>query len=97
MADEDERGPLEATTRAAVVALGELEGIQRPLAELAFALAQRMDAGAKGMAASAIARELRETLRAMTEAADVSDAAAELLAQLSAPVVSAAVRDAATS
>lgn len=71
--------------------------MQAPLAELAFALAQRIDGGATGMAMSANARELRDTLKAMTEAADASDATAELLRQLSAPVVSASVRDAATS
>lgn len=93
MDEEAEHGPLEAKTRAAVEELGDLDGIHGPLAELAFALAQRIDAGARGMAAAAIARELRETLRAMTEAADDGDAVAELLRQLSSPVVSPQVRD----
>lgn len=86
-------GPLEAKTRAAVEELGDLDGVQATLAELAFALAERMDRGAKGMAAAAIAREIRETLRAMTEAADDGDAVAELLRQLASPVVSPEVRD----
>jgi hypothetical protein len=91
--DEAEYGPLEAATRAAVEELGDLDGIQGPLSELAFVLAKRMDDGARGMAAAAIARELRETLRAMTEAADDSDAVTELLAQLASPVVSPEVRN----
>ena len=97
MAADEEYGPIETKTRKAVADLGSLEGFQAALAELAYALAQRIDAGATGMAMSANARELRDTIKAMTEAADVSDATAELLRQLAAPVVSSEVRDSAAS
>lgn len=76
----------EAKARDAVAAMGSLSGVQGPLAEAAYALARILDKGARGMAAAAIARELRETLGALKEAADAGDADSELGAYLSAAV-----------
>lgn len=86
----DAYGPVESSARGAVAAMGELTGVQGPLAQSAFRLARTLDTGARGMAAAAIARELRETLRELKEAADAGDAASELEAYLSAPVGDAA-------
>ena len=71
-------GDIEAEARVAVASMGGLSGVQAPLAEAAYALARILDKGAKGMAAAAIARELRETLGALKEAASVGNATSEL-------------------
>lgn len=89
-------GPLEIATRTAISELNNLDGINRPLAELCIALSQRIDDGAGGMAASAIARELRETLTKMVEESDSGNAIDELLAQFAAPVLTS-VRDSETA
>lgn len=82
----DALGDVESAARKAVAAMGELAGIQAPLAQAAFKLARILDSGAKGMAAAAIARDFRETLVALEEASDAGDAASELEAYLSAPL-----------
>jgi hypothetical protein len=78
-------GEVEAAVRAVVAELGELDGVQPALAAAAYMLARQLDSGA-GMATAAVARELRETLRALTEASDADDVASRLAAELSAPV-----------
>jgi hypothetical protein len=71
-------GDVEAETRAAIADLGDLADVQKALAEVAYVLARELDTGAKGMAISATAKELRETLAAIKEAADAGDAASQL-------------------
>jgi hypothetical protein len=83
----NEHGPLETATRTAISEMGELNGINRPLAELCINLSRLMDVGASGMAASAIARELRETLTQMMEVSDDNSAVRDLLDRLSVPVL----------
>jgi len=72
-------------------ALGELDGVemQNSLAQTALSLARTLDDGAS-MAAAAVARELRETLTTLLEAARGDDDDAELIAELSAPLGNAA-------
>lgn len=79
-------GDIETETRAAIEKLGDLEGIQGPLAAIAYQLARTLDLGAESKALAGIARELRETLTTIKEAADAGDAADELEAYLSAAV-----------
>lgn len=55
-------GPVESATRDAVDDLDNLAGHQLALAESGYALARQLDAGA-GMAAAAVAKELRATLK----------------------------------
>ena len=84
----DEPGDVESACRAAVDQMGDLTGIQSPLAESAYVLARTIDSGkARGMGAAAVARELRETLVALKEAADAGGASNELDDFLSSPVV----------
>lgn len=84
-------GDVESACRVAVDQMGDLTGIQSPLAESIFKLAGAMDRGdGKGMGAAAIARELRETLVALKEAADAGGASDELDDFLSSPVVNPA-------
>ncbi|MGH3369600.1 MAG: hypothetical protein ACRDPR_06335, partial [Nocardioidaceae bacterium] len=71
-------GDVEAAARAAVASMGVLAGIQEPLAESAYSLARTLDLGVTGVAVAPIARELRETLVALKEAADAGDAASTL-------------------
>jgi hypothetical protein len=88
VADEDGDGvgcDVERTVRADLRGLGELTGVRPTLAATAITLARQLDAGG-GMATAAIARELRETLRALTEASEDDDAATRLAAELSTPV-----------
>jgi len=86
----DAYGDVESAARSAVASMGELAGIQEPLAESAYALARTLDLGVTGVAVAPIARELRETLVALKEAADAGDAASELEAFLSSPLGNAA-------
>jgi hypothetical protein len=73
-------GPLENAVRSDIAALGLASPTAASLAELAYTLARKLDAGA-GMATAAVAKELRETLTQMAEEAGADDSAA-LLAQL---------------
>ncbi len=85
---EPEIGDAEREIRAAVECL-DLSGVfGRSLAEVAFNLARKLDRDA-GMATAAVARELRETLKVLQEASGDDDGTAELLAELSTPVVNA--------
>jgi hypothetical protein len=69
-------GAMERAARAAVKALGELDPARNALAVLAVGLAARFDAGESG---APIARELRATLRALSDVdADVDREFAEL-------------------
>ncbi|MBX6382176.1 MAG: hypothetical protein IRZ07_04250 [Microbispora sp.] len=77
-------GPVEAAVRGDVDALELISPVARSLAETAYNLARTLDQGA-GMATAAVARELRETLKTLAEAAGDDDGA-ELLARLSTPV-----------
>jgi hypothetical protein len=63
-----ELGGVEAVVRGDITELGELMGIQPSLAQTAYTLARQLDASAS-MATAAVARDLRETLRALTERA----------------------------
>lgn len=83
-------GDVETETRAAVAELGELADVQKALAEAAYVLARSLDIGAKGMALSATAKELRETLTAIKEASDAGDAASQLEKFMSSAVGNAA-------
>src|SRR5262245_9995566 len=83
------RGPVERAVRHDVRALGDLDGVQRALAETAYTLAYTLDSrsgGGPDMATAAVARELRVTLQAIVETADDDAAGAELEARLSAAV-----------
>jgi hypothetical protein len=83
-------GDVETETRVAVAELGDLGDVQKALAEIAYVLARSLDSGATGMALSATAKELRETLMAIKEASDASDAASKLEAFMSTPMGNAA-------
>jgi len=89
-------GALEMATRTALSEFSSLDGINRPLAELCIALSQRIDSGAGGMAVSAIARELRETLTKMTEESESGDKLQELLDRFEGPVLTP-IRDSETA
>jgi hypothetical protein len=78
------RGPVERAVRRDVRALGDLGGVQRSLAETAFNLARTLDEGA-GMAAAAVARELRATLETLERRVD-SDSGTGFVAGLLAAV-----------
>lgn len=80
-----EPGHLERVVHTGVDELGDLNGMQRALAETAFTLARSLDVGA-GMATAAVSRELRATLQALMEACDASGSEAELIARMSSPV-----------
>jgi len=79
-------GDVETETRCAVAELGDLADVQKALAEVAYVLARSLDGDAKGMALSATAKELRETLTAIKEASDAGDAASQLEAFMSTPL-----------
>lgn len=88
-----EAGPVEVAVRADVRQLAaEAVGVQRSLAQTAYALAGQLDqvrdltTASAGMAAAALAKELRATLDALVGVGDDSDRTAEILAQLSSPV-----------
>jgi len=90
---QSDYGAVEAACRAAVDQMGDLSGIQSPLAESSYVLARTIDSGrARGMGAAAVARELRETLMALKGVADVGSAASELDDFLSSPLVNPAKR-----
>ncbi|MDX3101739.1 hypothetical protein [Nonomuraea angiospora] len=77
-------GPVETAVRGDVDALDVSGAMARSLAASAFNLARKLD-GDAGMATAAVARELRETLKALAEAAgddDGSDLVAELSPQV---------------
>jgi hypothetical protein len=99
--DVGERGPVETAVRRDVALLAAQNvGLQRSLAEMTYALAGQLDevrwlgTASAGLAAAAVAKELRATLDALVGVGDDSDRTAEILAQLAAPV-SSAVGDAA--
>lgn len=86
-------GPVEAAVRDDLKQLAaERTGVQRSLAETAYALAggvdqARLRGSAAALAASAaLAKELRATLESLTGVRDDSDRTAEILAQLSTPL-----------
>lgn len=81
-----ECGPVERAVRGDIEALGDLDGMRPSLAATALALARELDAGTETSTA-ALARELRETLAALTAASEAEDAAARLAAELSAPLI----------
>lgn len=90
---DSERGPVEAAVRADARQLAaEAVGMQRSLAETAYVLAAELDGvrwlgtASAGLAAAALAKELRATLDALVEVGDDSDRTAEIFAQLSTPV-----------
>lgn len=78
-------GPVESKVREDVAVMGELTGTRGSLAEIAYTLARELDAGTAKMAVAAVARELRELLKAL-EGSSGDGAVAELVARLSAPV-----------
>lgn len=65
-------GSVETATREAVAQLGDLDGREIPLAEAAYALAARLDDG-PGMAAAAVAKELRAALADIWEGRSVDE------------------------
>lgn len=77
-------GPLETAVRGDIDTLDLIGPMARSLAETAYNLARKLDADA-GMATAAVARELRETLKTLAEAAGDDDGA-DLLTQLSTPL-----------
>jgi len=86
-------GPVERAVRADLRQLAaEAVGVQRSLAQTAYALAAGVDqARLRGTAAAiasgaAAAKELRATLEALTGVRDDSDRTAEIIAQLSTPL-----------
>jgi hypothetical protein len=84
-ADED-MGPVEAQVRQDIEGLGELEGIQPGLAELAYRLANLMDDRVAGMAYGPLAKELRATIQAIREEGEGDDETAAAIASLGSPV-----------
>ncbi|WP_433233746.1 hypothetical protein [Actinomadura nitritigenes] len=78
-------GPIETAVRGDIARLGELTGIQPSLAATAASLARTLDTG-EGAQRAMLARELRETLRALAEVNAAEDAAARLAAELSSPL-----------
>jgi DUF1365 family protein len=81
---ERECGPVEAAVRGDVDAMDVTSSVARSMAAAAFNLARKLDQDA-GMATAAVARELRETLKALAEAAGDDDGS-DLVAELSASV-----------
>lgn len=84
-------GPVESAVRADLRQLAaENVGVQRSLAETAYTLAARLDevggTASAGLAAAALAKELRATLETLIGVGDDSDRTAEILAQLSTPM-----------
>jgi hypothetical protein len=86
-------GPVEEAARRDVALLAAQNvGVQRTLAQTAYALAGQLDyvreltSASAGLAAAGLAKELRATLDALIGVGDDSDRTAEILAQLSSPV-----------
>ncbi|WP_320069868.1 helix-turn-helix transcriptional regulator [Micromonospora sp. RTGN7] len=65
-------GEVEAATFKAIEALGDLDGIEAPLAAIALADARALDDGA-GMATAAVSKELRAALTQLWEGRDGED------------------------
>ncbi|MCX4468956.1 helix-turn-helix domain-containing protein [Micromonospora sp. NBC_01655] len=65
-------GEVEAATRKAIEDLGDLDGIEEPLAAIALADARALDDGA-GMATAAVSKELRAALTQLWEGRDGED------------------------
>ncbi len=86
--EEAAYGPVETAVRGDVDALEVVGSVARSLAATAFNLARKLDTDA-GMATAAVARELRETLKALAEAAGDDDESG-LISELSAAVGDAA-------
>lgn len=78
-------GPVEQAVRGDIARLGELTGVQPSLAATAITLARTLDVEEPKQRPMA-ARELRETLRTLSEANAAEDAAARLAAELSSPL-----------
>lgn len=68
-------GPIETQVRADIAALGELPGVTRSLAELAYRLAESLDSSDKleGRELAPVAAQLRATLEAIAEAVGDDD------------------------
>ena len=77
------RGPVERQVRADIAALVTAHPMGEALAEMSYALARVIDAGA-GLAAAAVNRELRANLMELSRLA--SDDGDDLADELSAPV-----------
>lgn len=69
---DPDRGEVESAARRFVQDLAELDGHQLTLAESAYALARALD-GDAGMAAAAMARELRATLKEIRDRLPIDD------------------------
>lgn len=89
----DSCGPVEDAVRQDVALLAAQNvGVQRSLAQLAYALAGQADTvrglstASAGLAMAGLAKELRATLDALVGVGDDRDRTAEILAKLSAPV-----------
>lgn len=78
-------GPVEQAVRGDIAQLGELTGVQPSLAATAVTLARTLDWEDPKQHPMA-ARELRETLRLLSEVNAAEDAAARLAAELSSPL-----------
>ena len=84
-------GSLETRVRADIASLGELTGIQPSRAEIAYALARRLDdlegEPARGPdPTAAIAKELRATLEELAKGAEVDDRTGQIFELFAAPV-----------
>lgn len=79
--DDENHGPLESAVRRNLAEIGLETSLSESYAEICYNLARNLDNGA-GMASAAIAKELRETLQTIEEAAGDGDD--ELLARFSA-------------
>jgi hypothetical protein len=89
-APADGPGPVERQVRADIAALVTAHPMGEALAEMSYALARLLDAGADG--AAALNRELRGNLTELSRLA--VDDADDLADELSAPELPSAVRDA---
>ncbi len=72
--DDENHGPLESVVRQDLAEIGRDGTLSDSYAEICFNLARRLDNNA-GMASAAIAKELRETLQVIEEAAGDDDSA----------------------
>ncbi|GIH27625.1 hypothetical protein Aph01nite_59350 [Acrocarpospora phusangensis] len=82
--NEDDHGPVESAVRKDLAEIGLEAVMSDSYAEICFNLARKLDNGA-GMAQAAVAKELRETLKAIEEAAG-DNASSDLFARLAASV-----------
>ena len=81
---QPQHGPVETAVRGDIDAIDVTGSTARSLAAAAINLAAKLDADA-GMATAAVSRELRETLKALADAAGDDDGS-DLLAELSSQV-----------